>query len=506
MSGADGWWQELRSCALVGTARRPVPRPAELAPYGSRDGHGGGSSSGTLLDALALATAARHAGMRGAVAVDARPPADADDLAPASPTATQLLELLLGPVPPGGANRGDLLDHWFTRCAAAGRRVPDALVVDVLEHATAASTVRASAAPALGRRGAWLAEQNERWAWVLAAAAADVASRATGTAAAVIDPGDWARAPAASRVATLRAVRAVDPAAGRELLESSWSTDAAGVRAAHLATLEVGLGPEDEAVLDAALDDRAKGVRQVAVALLDGLDASARAGRLAAVLTPLLTVSGRRRSRQLDVALPGDPDAAAVRDGLVAPPPGRSARGFWVEQLAAGAPLEVWTAATGEDPAATLALVTDQDARAGILRATLARRDVAWAEVLIPTSPDPRLLDVLAPERRREVIVAKLTGTTRPRALALAVVIDHLPPPWSPATSVAVLAAVRADADPTIVLQQAGAALATRLDPTARPELESWLTGLQEQPRLAAALRTLIQHQSVHRSITEAFT
>ena len=167
--------------------------------------------------------------------------------------------------------------------------------------------------------------------------------------------------------------------------------------------------------------------------------------------------------------------------------------------------LDRWTSISGEDPATTLALIDDADAQAGILRAVLARPDPAWAEALIPTSPDPRLLDVLPPDRRREVILAKLRAKARPRALALAVVIDHLPAPWDAPTSGAVVAAVRADTDPAIVLQQASATLATRLDPTARAALETWLGELEEQPRLAAALRTLIQYQSVHRSITEAF-
>lgn len=499
MSAAGvGWWPELRSCALVGTARRPVPQPAELARFGSRGDEV--ASSVALLDALALATAARRAGQRPVVALEGPPPVDADDVEVASPVATQLLELLLGPTPPGGANRGDLLDHWFTTCAAAGRRVPDELIVDVLEHATGASALRSSAAAALGRRGRWLADQHERWWWVGAAADADAAASAS-----MVDPDEWARSAAAVRVATLRAVRATDPAAGRALLASSWGTDPAGARAAHLQTLEVGLGPDDEAVLDAALDDRARGVRQVAMALLDGLTGSARAQRMDALLAPLLSLTGRRRARRLEVALPGDPDPAAVRDGLVPPPPGRSARGFWVEQLAAGAPLDRWTSVSGEDPAATLALIDDADARAGILRAVVARHDPAWAEALIPTSADPRLLDVLPLDRRREVILAKLRAGARPRALALAVVIDHLPAPWDAATSGAVVAAVRADTDPAIVLQQAGATLATRLDPTARAALETWLGELEEQPRLAAALRTLIQYQSVHRSITEAF-
>ncbi|WP_034723140.1 DUF5691 domain-containing protein, partial [Intrasporangium chromatireducens] len=123
--------------------------------------------------------------------------------------------------------------------------------------------------------------------------------------------------------------RRSSPASGRALVESTWDRDSAGARRAHLEALRVGLGPDDEELLERALDDRAASVREVASALLDALPGSARAARMADRLRPLLHQRGVRK-RGLEVSLPDEPDAAGWRDGLTAPPRGRSARGWWL--------------------------------------------------------------------------------------------------------------------------------------------------------------------------------
>ena len=67
----------------------------------------------------------------------------------------------------------------------------------------------------------------------------------------------WARLPSTDRVAVLAGVRAHDPAAARELVRSTWATDSARDRRAHLEALRIGLGPDDEPLLEDGLDDRA---------------------------------------------------------------------------------------------------------------------------------------------------------------------------------------------------------------------------------------------------------
>ena len=461
-----------------------------------------------LLDAAALGGIARRTGARSQPRDGGRiEPAPAhDEREPAPATATQLLDLLLGAASMAGIHRNDLLVHWCDRCATTGHRVPDELLVRLLEHATAASPVQAPVRRVLGGRGWWLAAQNPLWGW--ATPTALDAGGPGGEGATAPDPHEWALLPSARRVEVLADVRHRDPAAGRDLLLTSWSSDSAAARAAHLAVLADGLGPDDEELLEAALDDRSKVVRAQANVLLDGLAGSARARRMAERLRPLLSIEGRRRSRSIVVTLPDDPDEAGARDGLVPPPGGRSARGFWIEQLVAGAPLSVWTDLTGDDADATVALLAtggaDADVRAGMLRAVLARRDPVWAAALHRSVPDPRLLDLLPVADRVDVIGRMLQAKKPPTGVHLATLIDHLPAPWSPALSSAVVRSLRADANAATV-QAVTPILARSLDASAQGAIEGWLRSLEEQPHLAAALRTLVQYQSLHRSITEAF-
>ena len=523
----SGSWIDLRSSALVGTGRRRVPEVALVATIGARPAADIDDdltpSATALLDAAAVIGAGRRAGGRtldaAAVGALAPPPASDDATPVAGAVAVSLLELLLGPMPPAGTHRVELVAHWLASADATDRRVPPRLLVPLLDHATANPAQRATASVVLGERGRWLAGLNPDWAWaaveqVIGSIGGTGRADRLGTVAAA-DPDEWARLGSSARIAVLRATRAADPAAGRELLATTWSTDPATARVAHLSVLADGLADADEDLLEAALDDRAASVRQQAMALLDGLPTSARARRMAERLAPLVRVEGRWRNRSLAVALPDDPDAAAVRDGLVPPPPNRSARGWWIEQLAAGAPLELWTERSGTDPAACLALLAQSgsaggagagaDARAGILRAVLARHDAAWAAAMFRSTPDPRLLAAVDPATRIELVTEQLRAKQRPNTVKLVALIGHVPAPWPLPFSVLVLESIRADSSPVAALVNAGPALATGLHPGAQDHLERWLAGLEDQPQVGAALRTLISFQSLHRSITEAF-
>ena len=59
-----------------------------------------------------------------------------------------------------------------------------------------------------------------------------------------------------------------DADAARELIRTGWDTAAAGERTMFLAVLAGQLGPADEPLLEAALDDRSQDVRAWAAYLL----------------------------------------------------------------------------------------------------------------------------------------------------------------------------------------------------------------------------------------------
>lgn len=512
------WWRDLGSAALVGTARRPVPALPDLGVPGLRLPDDLRSEE-ALLASAALGAAARRAGHHVPSTDEATgwSGAPADMWPEAGRLAVQLLELVITQPPAGPLHRPPLLAHWLGCAAVAGRRVPHHLLPVLLELATSHRQLRPPTALAIDERGRWLAARREDWAWVTEAfAAATARAAATGlpigpSSSSSTDPADadpaptvptddeWARLASAERPVLIGLLRPAAPAAARALVESTWQTDSAKDRRAHLDALRVGLGPDDEPLLERALDDRAASVREGAQALLDALPGSRRAARMAARLRPLLHSKGVLK-RTIEVTLPDEPDAAGVRDGLGKPPPRRSARGWWLERIAAGAPLSVWTDVAGGDPATVVSRLSDVDALSGIRAAARARGDAQWAAAVLGRVWDPALVPALDAGVREHVVLARV-GTDH----AGTALLQHVPAPWSAELSGQVLARLRGAKAPAMHVQQALPVLVRSLHPGALPDLERWLDSIKDDRSLSTNLRHLLQFHSVKRSITEAF-
>lgn len=401
----EGWWRRLSSAVLVGTGRRPVPTVAELdLGDGPLTPRADARPEEAALDAAALGGALRRAGRLPQPSVTLPPPAPADPRPAAPPRAAQLLELLLVRPPTDAAGTDALLLHWCAACREAGRRVPHRLLPGLLDRVRS-TELRREVAPVVGERGAWLAGRLPDSSWLQRAAgprAADASYDAP------LDPHQWALLGTDQRADRLWALRHDDPAAARDLLLTTWSSDPAKDRRALLETLLVGLSAEDEDLLETALGDRAASVRDLAARLLDGLPTSRRAARMAERLRPLIASTGRLR-RQLEVRLPDDPDPAGRRDGLGKPPAGRSARGWWLARIVAGAPYDVWEA----PPEKVVPRIHDPDVLAGLRRAAVMRRDPDWARALLEQTVDTELLAVLPPAERETRAIDQL-GRTRP--------------------------------------------------------------------------------------------
>ena len=505
MSDLDAWWRDVGNAALLGTARRPAPPLPDLGRAGVLGRADGTPREVALLDAAALGGAALRAGRR----LDHADPAEPapDDRRPVAPSrAVQLIELVMTQPPAGAQQRSGLLVHWLRAADDAGTRVPHALLPTLLALATGARELRRPTAAVIDERGRWLAGLREEWSWVADAstgAEARTASRTTGTAPRA---DEWARLPATDRVTVLAGVRAHDPAAARELVRSTWSTDAARDRRAHLDALRLALGPDDEPLLEDALDDRAATVREAAAELLDALPGSARSGRMAARLRPLVRRTGLL-GRGVEVTLPDEPDAAGVRDGLGKPPPRRSARGWWLEQICAGAPLAVWFELTGADASGTVRRLTDAqatDALAGIRRAVRARRDPQWAAALLERGWDAALVPALPRELRERAVLRRVDATTG-RVHEVGAVVGSVDLPWSPDFSVALVSRLRASKVGSALLVASMPHLLAGLHPAALDPLERWIESSGADQTLTTNLRNLLQFHSVKRSITEAF-
>ena len=350
----NGEWDELVTAVLVGTDRRPLRRDggALLAALGPEP---------NPLDAAAVLWAYREAGRLPDPAAAPPPePAALDGRPPPSPGAVAALRSILDQ-----PAYHSLLGEWLTLAARSSRRLPPEVVPAVFDVVPPA--LQPLAAGLAGPLGSWLAARNPEWAWVLDA------GRAPRVAAA-----NWSRQPPARRLAILE-------------------------------TIATGVAPGDEALLEAALDDRRSDIRRQAASLLAQLPGSAWAARMAARAVPRVRIERRR----LALEYPTAADAAMVRDGIEPPPRGWGDGPWWLRQLVAGTPLDAWEKALRRTPVqmVQLAAATTEPAialTAGWLDAAASQRNVAWARALRRVGVTGPLLTVLPPAEADAVVVDRL--------------------------------------------------------------------------------------------------
>ncbi|MFF8288272.1 DUF5691 domain-containing protein [Streptomyces sp. NPDC016309] len=388
-------WEDLVTSALLGTGRRaPATGVAGRPP--------GGDAPLALLDAAAVHTVRRRAGLLPGPAATLPEPAPHDDRPALPGAARRRLARLLAErsgASTGGGRRGaapdltELLPQWLAAANRHGYRAPASLLPALLDAARARTDLRPAALALAGPRGLWLAGLNPDWRFAL---------RGAPGGAALPDPADeaavrrlWEEGLFAERVALLGAVRAHDPAAAAGLLGSTWPTERAEDRLMFLDSLRAGLSDADEPFLEAALADRSRNVRATAAELLSALPGSAFAHRMAARASTCVHLDRTGPEATIAVEAPHECDAAMQRDGVLADPPaGRGERSWWLGQLVESAPLRVWPSRLGgRTPAEIVALPVGDDWRdelhAAWCRAAVRQRDPAWARALLgpPTTP-----------------------------------------------------------------------------------------------------------------------
>ncbi|MEU5028514.1 DUF5691 domain-containing protein [Streptomyces milbemycinicus] len=423
-------WDDLVAAALLGTERRtpPItPRPGQDAPA-------------ALLDAAALSTVRRRAGLRPAASRPAPAPAPEDPRPSLPPAARSRLAMLLaGRSAPGSGRRSapdlaELLPQWLAMANQYGYRAPDALLPALLDAARARTDLRPEALTLGGARVLWLARLNPEWRFALRgggggrAVDADAdpsaspcpreatpdpavpggpptpdhttpghttpgAAAARDTPAAV--PADiqrqWEEGLFAERVSLLAAVRHRDPELGLALLGGSWSTERAEDRLMFLDSLRDDLSPSDEPFLEQALADRSRNVRATAAELLSALPGSALASRMAERSRACVSLT----AGVIAIEAPAECDGGMQRDGVVAKPPsGRGERAWWFGQLVEATPLERWSEWFGGRGAAEIVALPvadgwQADLQAAWCRAAVRQRSVEWSRALLgaPSAP-----------------------------------------------------------------------------------------------------------------------
>lgn len=382
-------WEDLLAAALLGTDRRTPPvtvRPGQEAAT-------------ALLEAAAISTVQRRAGLRPATARPRPAPAPEDPRPDLPPAARLRLAMLLAERagPGGGGTRtapdlAELLPQWLSAANGYGYRAPSALLPALLDAARARTDLRPAALTLAGPRALWLARLNPDWKFALrggpVGGALDLASPG-----AVPDAETarriWEEGLFAERVALLAALRRRDPAAALALLTGTWSTERAEDRLMFLDSLREELSPADEPFIEQALSDRSRNVRSTAAELLSALPGSALAARMAVRSLACVTLRESAGRTEVVVNPPASCDSEMQRDGVVPKPPsGRGERSWWLGQLVEATPLEAWVREFGSrTPAEILALPVADDWQAELHaawgRAAVRQRATTWARALL---------------------------------------------------------------------------------------------------------------------------
>jgi hypothetical protein len=323
--------EQLAAIALLGTARGggvpPATGPlgAMLAAAAKR------GAEQSVLDAAAIIATASAAGVVSTPGPSPGEPALPDERPVCSPGAAALLARMLGGETP------EVLPEWLAFAAERGQRIPHELLPALLEVARRKRDLREAVRPVLDNRGRWLAKQNPDWRFA-ATSGVDVSNAA----------GQWETGTAEERLILVRDLRAQDPAFARQLIESTWGTDPPELRTKFIEAMAVGLSMEDEPLLESALDDRRKSVRDAASDLLFGLDGSRYVQRMIERTKPLLRLTeknGAKAARAIELEYPAKLDKAMLRDGMYeeAYPSGRGKRANWLMVMLRCVPPRIWS-------------------------------------------------------------------------------------------------------------------------------------------------------------------
>ncbi|MFI0818747.1 DUF5691 domain-containing protein [Streptomyces sp. NPDC021098] len=392
-------WDGLVAAALLGTERRTPPaavRPGQDAPS-------------ALLDAAALSTVRRRAGLRPAAARPGPAPAPEDPRPALPPAARDRLAVLLADRsapgrsgPRSAPDLAELLPQWLALANQYGYRAPDALLPTLLDAARARTDLRPEALTLGGPRALWLARLNPDWRFALRGGppgrgTAPASEAGDGGAASDADAGDmrrqWEEGLFAERVSLLARTRHRDPAAGLALLNGTWSTERAEDRLMFLDSLRDDLAPSDEPFLEQALSDRSRNVRATAAELLAALPHSAYAARMAERSAACVSLSPA--TGQITIEAPTQCDSGMQRDGVVPKPPsGRGERSWWLSQLVEATPLACWSEWFGgldADRIVTLPVADGWkgDLHAAWCRAAVRQRSAEWSRALLGSPGAP---------------------------------------------------------------------------------------------------------------------
>ncbi len=441
---ATACWRTLATVALLGTQRQAPPTPgiggaigAALQVVASDD------REATLLAQAALLGPYLHSGRLPELAAAPAGPLAPPETRPAPPAhvSAVLEQLLVRGVPA-------LMREWLTLCNQHGYCLPDHLLLACLrwgQKVRGDDESRAALRSCMSERGRWLAAQNPEWSFVRTVQALpddveQIAAR-------------WEQDDARSRARLLGQVRATRPATSRELILKTWSSDSAEERLLWLETLTPTVSPDDETLLERALDDRSKKVRWMAVQLLARLPDSTTARQIAEQAAGMLGWVPARGGvfgiggtpAQISVTVPETPGRDLERTLVeLTPPRGTSKTSWLLSRMLPLVPPTAWERRWQASPTQIIAAMSGNewmdDLMAGFGAAAAFHHDTRWAEALFAAHETQqrrlnhamliRVLDAPAAEQ----VALRWLRKGEPHT------ITHLERPWSVSFSREVLA------------------------------------------------------------------
>ena len=280
----------------------------------------------TLLEAAAALATFRKAGVSISQTLDSLPyePCELDDMPLCSPIAANYLSQILQ------QNQEEIMQEWLSVIEKLQQRIPEELLPDVLSYGAMHEKIRRAIMPALGKRGTWLAQFNNRWAYALDA---------------TIDTSNeepFQLGSPKERIDYLQKRREQDPKAALNLIESVWESEDYQSKVDFLKVLNTHLSVDDLPFIEMALEDKRKEVRNEAAALLAMLPESSLIQRMILALSEWVNFNPKKKSLELE--LPDSLSTEMKRDGIrehFQPlPEGKKAN--WLAQMISLVPPSHW--------------------------------------------------------------------------------------------------------------------------------------------------------------------
>lgn len=179
--------------------------------------------------------------------------------------------------------------------------------------------------PILGKRGFWLLQQNPDWQVLLPSEK---------------NHSNWYLLKGDNLIKAFAAFRTSRPNDARESLIGLWTDYDFKIKTKLLAVFNQGLSLEDEAFLEECLEDKRKGVRQLAATYLATLADTKLVNRLFETVSQCLSI----KNNALQINLPDELPKSTLKDGIY--PSGSKLPGGlkmnWLHQLLARIPFSFW--------------------------------------------------------------------------------------------------------------------------------------------------------------------